>query len=135
MFAKLKKKVEDLEGTDLHKLANSITFGASLSTEKTPSHSSVRSSDVAGTSQSLRGSTTSLSSTQGTTKTDDSSEYIQTLEKKWSQRLTEVENEWRVKVMVHEHEKEQLAKERDLLVHQKRKVEEELTAMKCKKCS
>lgn len=131
MFAKLKKKVEDLEGTDLHKLANSISFGTSLGLEKTPSHSSVRSSDVPGSSQSHRGSTTSLSSMQGAFKQDEN-EHLQALEKKWTQRLTEVENEWRVKVMVHEHEKEQLAKERDSITQQKRKLEDELKVMKSK---
>lgn len=129
MFAKLKKKVEDLEGTDLHKLANSISFGTSLGAERTPSHSSIRSSDIAGTSQSLRGSTTSLSSMQGAVKTEES-EHFQVVEKKWNQKLTDVENEWRVKVMVHEHEKEQLTKERDSLNQQKRKLEEELKLMK-----
>lgn len=135
MFAKLKKKVEDLEGTDLHKLANSISFGSGV-TEKASSHNNGRSPD----NLSASGSTTSLSSMQGTSKSDES-DALQAAEKKWRQKLAdvenecrqkvlEVENEWRVKVMVHEHEKEQLAKDRDSLMNQKKKLEEELKEMK-----
>jgi hypothetical protein len=129
MFAKLKKKVEDLEGSDLHKLANSISFSnMSGAPEKSPSSNSIKSHDNFAAS-SQKGSTTSLSSMAGTSKTDETDANIAT-EKKWKQRLLEIENEWRVKVMVQEHEKEQVAKDRDLLRQQKRKMEEEIIELK-----
>ena len=143
MFAKLKKKVEDLEGADLHKLANSISFNNSSSIqEKASSRSTMKSTD----NLSLTGSTTSLSSsTQGASRPEDS-EAAQAAERKWRQRLAEaetewkqklvdVQNEWRVKIMCHEHEKEQLTKERDALVQQKKKMEEELKEFKGKSIS
>ena len=130
MFAKLKKKVEDLEGSDLHKLVNN-TIGLSATTgpERTLSQLSLKSSDTLSASQSHRGSTTSLSSTQGIVKPDDN-DVSMACEKKWKQRMLETENEWRVKVMCHEHEKEQLIKERDRLLHLKKKMEDELKEMK-----
>ena len=128
MFAKLKKKVEDLEGSDLHKLANSISFSNSGGPEKSASSSSIKSPDnLAASSQ--RGSTTSLSSMQGYIKSDEVEANI-ALEKKWKQRLVEIENEWRVKVMVQEHEKEQVVKDRDFLGQQKKKMEEEIKELK-----
>lgn len=137
MFAKLKKKVEDLEGADLHKLANSISFSSGSIPEKTASRSTMKSTD----NISITGSTTSLSSsTQGASRSEES-EAVQAAEKKWRQRLgdvenewkqklVEVQNEWRVKVMCHEHEKEQLSKERDTLTQQKKKLEEEVKELK-----
>lgn len=127
MFAKLKKRVEDLEGSDLHKLANSISFSSSGGPEKSPSSNSIRSftESNAVASQSLKGSTTSISSIQGLSKPDEP-DANQAAEKKWKQRLVDIENEWRVKVMVQEHEKEQVAKERDALVQQRKKMEEEM---------
>jgi len=130
MFAKLKKKVEDLEGSDLHKLANTIGFSAAAAgPEKSPSQLSLKSSDNLSASQSHRGSTTSLSSTQGILKSEENDSSI-AIEKKWKQRLFETENEWRVKIMVHEHEKEQLIKERDGLLQLKKKMEDEMKEMK-----
>lgn len=137
MFAKLKKKVEDLEGTDLHKLANSISFGATSAPEKSASNSTLKSLGTL----SASGSTTSLSSMQSSAKPSDESDSVQVVEKKWRQKiveaetehrqkLLEVENEWRVKVMVHQHEKEQLSKDQDVLVQQKKKLEEELKEMR-----
>lgn len=129
MFAKLKKKVEDLEGSDLHKLANTIGFSSTSGPEKTASQMSLKSSDNLSASLSHRGSTTSLSSMQGIVKLDEN-EAIVALEKKWKQRMFETENEWRVKVMCHEHEKEQLIKERDGLLQLKKKMEDELKEFK-----
>lgn len=131
MFAKLKKKVEDLEGSDLHKLANSISFSnVTGGPEKSASSNSIKSHDnFVASSQSQKGSTTSLSSMQGGIRPDEADATIAT-DKKWKQRLVEIENEWRVKVMVQEHEKEQIAKDRDLLNQQKRKMEEEIKELK-----
>lgn len=127
MFAKLKKKVEDLEGSDLHKLANSISFSNNGGPEKAISSNSIKSSDNVGiSSQSQKGSTTSLSSLA---KLDETDSCI-AIEKKWKQKLLDTENEWRVKVMVHEHEKEQITKDRDTLAQQKRKVEEEVKELR-----
>ena len=134
MFAKLKKKVEDLEGSDLHKLANTIGFSAAAGPEKSPSQLSLKSSDNLSASQSHRGSTTSLSSTQGVIKPEENDLTI-AVEKKWKQRLFETENEWRVKIMVHEHEKEQLTKEKEGLLQLKKKMEDELKEMKGNKHS
>ena len=130
MFAKLKKKVEDLEGSDLHKLANSITFSNSGGPEKSNSSNSIKSSpDNVAASVGYKGSTTSLSSMQGASKLDES-DANQTAEKRWKQKLIDIENEWRVKVMVQEHEKEQIVKDRDALIQQKRKIEEEVKELK-----
>lgn len=130
MFAKLKKKVEDLEGSDLHKLANSISFSNSGGPEKSVSSNSIKSSpDNFAAPQSLKGSTTSISSIQGLGRTEEA-EANQAAEKKWKQRLVEIENEWRVKVMVQEHEKELVTKDRDVLVQQKRKMEEEVRELR-----
>jgi hypothetical protein len=131
MFAKLKKIVEDLEGSDLHKLANTIGFSAGAAgPEKSSSQLSLKSSDNLSASQSHRGSTTSLSSTQGIIKPEEQNDSSIAIEKKWKQRLFETENEWRVKIMVHEHEKEQLIKERDGLLQLKKKMEDEMKEMK-----
>lgn len=129
MFAKLKKKVEDLEGSDLHKLANSISFSSSGGPEKSVSSNSIKSSDNFAAPQSLKGSTTSISSMQGLGRTEET-EANQAAEKKWKQRLVEIENEWRVKVMVQEHEKELVTKDRDVLVQHKRKMEEEMKELR-----
>lgn len=129
MFAKLKKKVEDLEGSDLHKLANSISFSNSGGPEKSASSNSIKTTEnLAASSQ--KGSTTSLSSMQGIHLKSDEIDANIAAEKKWKQRLVEIENEWRVKVMVQEHEKEQVAKDRDLIVQQKRKMEEEVKELR-----
>jgi len=130
MFAKLKKKVEDLEGSDLHKLATSISNSSNLLAEKTLSLASVMSSEdlsAAEPSLSAKGSTNSLSS-MGTVKLDES-EIIK-IENKWKHKLTDLENEWKVKVIMHEHEKKELIKERETMILHTNKLENELKDLK-----
>ena len=128
MFAKLKKKVEDLEGSDLHKLANSLTT-SNLMTEKTFSLGSLKSSqeNIAGTEHSRNGSTTSLSYS-GASKLDDLE--VKKIENKWKQKTLELENEWKVKVIMQEHEKQELIKDRNGLLQQKKQLEMELKEYK-----
>lgn len=130
MFAKLKKKVEDLEGTDLHKLATSLSHSSNLLAEKTLSLASLRSSEDLSTvepSLSSKGSSNSLSS-MGATKPDDSE--IKKIENKWKQKCVDLENEWKVKIIMHEHEKKELIKERETMILHTEKIENELKDLK-----
>ena len=127
MFAKLKKKVEESEGSDLHRLANSISSATASIAEKTFSMSSVKSNDNL-TSNSQRGSTTSLASLSGASVPNEVDLHHK-LEAKWKQRLTEIENEWRAKLIVKEHEREELSKKGTVLMQQKKQLEERLTQL------
>lgn len=122
MFAKLKKKVEESEGSDLHKLANSIS-NATASLAGTFSMGSVKSQE--NVTQSHRGSTTSLASLPGATILNDS-ETAQKIEAKWRQRVSDVEMEWRAKMAIKEHEKEEQNKKLEIIHQQNMQLEEQL---------
>ena len=127
MFAKLKKKVEESEGSDLHKLANSISSATASIAERTFSIGSVKSSENLTSSQSLRGSTTSISSLSAAAAAAGAeAEAQQRLEAKWRQRYSEAENAWRAKVIVKDHEREELARELSAAVQHKRQLEDRI---------
>lgn len=126
MFAKLKKKVEESEGSDLHKLANSISSATASIAERTFSIGSVKSNENLASSQSFKGSTTSVASLSAAAAAGAEAETQQRLEAKWKQRFTELENEWRAKVIMKDHEREELTKEHSILVHHKKQLEDRI---------
>jgi len=144
MFAKLKKKVEDLEGSDLHKLANSLSSSSNSLAEKTLSLVSLRSNDnlsaavvepslavepSSAVEPSLAEEPSSSSASIATPKSDDT-ELAKKIEKEWQQKMVDFENEWKVKVIIQEHEKKELIKERETMNQHLKKIESQLNDLK-----
>lgn len=119
MFAKLKKKVEESEGSDLQKLATSIGNATASLAERAFSLGSVQSLKNPST-QSLNGSSLSLNEI-------DQNQKIQIdREAEWRAKFAVCENEWKAKLIVKEQEWKLLVDAQAILVQEKNKLIEKV---------
>lgn len=113
MFEKLKKKIHQSGGYDLHKLANSVSNATASLAGTLSGTSSVKSHESCTQSQS----TTNPESLSGATTANDSGN-ADNIEAKWRQRVSDMDMEWRAKIMLKDREREELVgqqKEQSLL--------------------